>query len=351
MPTVVEANIGPFYLGTLFQLFLFGIHWQQVFDYYRLFPQDCLFIKAAVAAVFAVGLAHTACSIYTVWFFAIEGYGQPSFIANCVWSFALDPLQTSIVAGIVQLHYTWRVYLVSKRSVYLPTLISLLTLLQLGKSRQFSPYFLGQVRSDFKQTNSIVGSIIRLTIADNALTAVTAVISGILFVAAKASAWHVFFGLVVIRFYSISFLSSLKLRKTVAVDIARQRKPANDYISPLPPASPGPTAQRPGSSNHGFSEMKNNGLLAPSPTRPDFFRTRSLDSFRSGKTAPRFSGSESIPIETRIESEVVEEKSTDSWDPTRFYHNPSPPQPQADVEQFPATPPFVTVAEPIEQRT
>lgn len=33
-------------------------------------------------------------------------------------------------------------------------------------------------------------------------------ISGILFVADKASAWHVFFGLVVIRFYSISFLSS-----------------------------------------------------------------------------------------------------------------------------------------------
>ncbi|BGO99442.1 hypothetical protein RTBOTA2_002664 [Rhodotorula toruloides] len=389
MPTVVEANIGPFYLGTLFQLFLFGIHWQQVFDYYRLFPQDRLFIKAAVAAVFVVGLAHTACSIYTVWFYAIEGYGQPSFIADCVWSFALDPLQTSIVAGIVQLHYAWRVYLVSKRSVYLPALISLLTVLQFAlgvylsvMALQVAPwpqlhrkldwavgawlfilaaadviitaglsYFLAQVRSDFKQTNSIVGSIIRLTIANNALTAVTAVISGILFVADKASAWHVFFGLVVIRFYSISFLSSLKLRKTVAGDIARQRKPANDYVSPLPPASPGPTVQRPGSSSHGFSEIKNNSLLAPSPTRPGFFRTRSLDSFRSGKTAPRFSGSESIPIEIRIESEVVEEKSTDSWDPTRFYRNPSPPQPQAPAERFPTTPPFVTVAEPIEQRT
>ncbi|KAL7341567.1 hypothetical protein BJY59DRAFT_692864 [Rhodotorula toruloides] len=338
MPTVVEANIGPFYLGTLFQLFLFGIHWQQVFDYYRLFPQDRLFIKTAVAAVFAVGLAHGACSIYTVWFYAIKGYGQPSFIANCVWSFALDPLQTSIVAGTVQLHYAWRVYLVSKRSVYLPTSIVLLTLVQLALgvylsviALQVTPwpqlhqkldwavgawlfilaaadviitaglsYFLGRVRSDFKQTNSIVGNIIRLTIANNALTAVTAVISGILFVADKTSAWHVFFGLVLIRFYSISFLSSLKLRKTVAGDIARQRKPANDYISPLPPPSPRPTVERPGSSGRGFSEMKSNGLLAPSPARPGFFRTRSLDSFRSGKTAPRSSGSESIPIEIRM---------------------------------------------------
>ncbi|BGP07738.1 hypothetical protein JCM10049v2_003578 [Rhodotorula toruloides] len=389
MPTAVEANIGPFYLGTLFQLFLFGIHWQQVFDYYRLFPQDRLFIKAAVAAVFAVGLAHASCSIYTVWFYAIKGYGEPSFIANCVWSFALDPLQTSVVAGIVQLHYAWRVYLVSKRSVYLPTLVALLTLVQLALgvylsviALQVAPwpqlhqkldwavgawlfilaaadviitaglsYFLGRVRSDFKQTNSIVGNIIRLTIANNALTAVTAVISGILFVADKTSAWHVFFGLGLIRFYSISFLSSLKLRKTIAGDIARQRKPANDYISPLPPPSPRPTVERPGSSGRGVSEMKSNGLLAPSPTRPGFFRTRSLDSFRSGKTAPRFSGSESIPIEIRIESEVVEEKSTDSWDPTRFYHNPSPPQLQAAAEMFPTTPPFVTVAEPVEQRT
>ncbi|BGP24335.1 hypothetical protein JCM10295v2_003245 [Rhodotorula toruloides] len=68
----------------------------------------------------------------------------------------------------------------------------------------------------------------------------------------------------------------------------------------------------------------------------------------SGKVPQRFSGSESIPIEIRIESEVVEEKSTDSWDPTRFYHNPSPPPPQIAAEQVPATPPFVTLADPIE---
>ncbi|KAL7341564.1 hypothetical protein BJY59DRAFT_713580 [Rhodotorula toruloides] len=126
-----EAALGPFYLGTLFQLFLFGIHWQQVFDYYRLFPTDRLAIKAAVAAVFVVGSFHISCSIYTVWFYAIAGYGQPSYIADCVWHFpAVNPLQTAIVAAIVQLHYAWRVYLVSKRSIYLSALISLLTLAQ-----------------------------------------------------------------------------------------------------------------------------------------------------------------------------------------------------------------------------
>ncbi|BGP24334.1 hypothetical protein Rt10032_c03g1544 [Rhodotorula toruloides] len=68
MVSAAEASLGPFYLGT-FQLFLsfrFGIHWQQVFDYYRLFPQDRLFTKAAVAVVFFVGSVHTACSVYTV---------------------------------------------------------------------------------------------------------------------------------------------------------------------------------------------------------------------------------------------------------------------------------------------
>ncbi|GEM07526.1 hypothetical protein Rt10032_c03g1543 [Rhodotorula toruloides] len=158
------------------------------------------------------------------------------------------------------MHYAWRMYLVSKRSVYLPTLISLLTLLQLALCVYLtvvalrSPpwpelhrvldwavgvwlfilgaadviitaglsYFLGQFKSDFRQTNSIVGSIIRLTIANNAFS----------------SSWHVFFGLVIARFYSISFLFSLKLRKTIVGDIARQHKPANDNSSPLPPPSP-----------------------------------------------------------------------------------------------------------------
>lgn len=136
MPTVVEANIGPFYLGTLFQLFLYvqarphalnNVKAEQCRPAASAFTGSksstttdcsrktacsskllCVLLRLSscvkrhntsqcsraracriqVAAVFVVGLAHTACSIYTVWFYAIEGYGQPSFIADCVWSFA-----------------------------------------------------------------------------------------------------------------------------------------------------------------------------------------------------------------------------------------------------------------------
>ncbi|BGP62252.1 hypothetical protein NBRC10512v2_003581 [Rhodotorula toruloides] len=373
-----EAALGPFYLGTLFQLFLFGIHWQQVFDYYRLFPTDRLAIKAAVAAVFVVGSFHISCSIYTVWFYAIAGYGQPSYIADCVWSFAhahfpaVNPLQTAIVAAIVQLHYAWRVYLVSKRSIYLSALISLLTLAQFalglyttsvaGSGRHphhirieyagygsSSPateteldlplppaYYLRQVKSDFGRTNSIIGRIIRLTVANNAITAVTAVCSGSLFVADNQAAYHVFFSLTIIHSYAISFLSSLKSRKTIASEIARGSDPTKDYVSPPPKAAlSGPVNSPPGSGPESY-ELRN---------KMRFPRTRSLDSLDSAKLAPAeelVANNGGVPIKIRVATEIVSEKGTDSWEPQYFNPTSSALSSQYEPEIVSPTPPFTT---------
>ncbi|BGP07737.1 hypothetical protein JCM10049v2_003577 [Rhodotorula toruloides] len=368
------AALGPFYLGTLFQLFLFGIHWQQVFDYYRLFPTDRLAIKAAVAAVFVVGSFHISCSIYTVWFYAIAGYGQPSYIADCVWSFALNPLQTAIVAAIVQLHYAWRVYLVSKRSIYLSALITLLTLAQFALGlyttsvavtiRPWSEvhrrldwavgsclflmaaadilitsaltYYLRQVKSDFGRTNSIIGRIIRLTVANNAITAVTAVCSGSLFVADNQAAYHVFFSLTIIHSYAISFLSSLKSRKTIASEIARGSDPTKDYVSPPPKAaSSGPVNSPPGSGPESY-ELRN---------KMRFPRTRSLDSLDSGKLAPAeelVANNGGVPIKIRVATEIVSEKGTDSWEPEYFNPTSSALSSQYEPEIVSPTPPFTT---------
>lgn len=92
-----------------------------------------------VLAVFLVSTAHTAVSCHIVWYHGIEHFGDASKLADCVWSFAVDPLLTALVAAIVQAHYAWRVYLVGGRRPWMPALILVLTLLQLGACAALLP--------------------------------------------------------------------------------------------------------------------------------------------------------------------------------------------------------------------
>ncbi|CDR48181.1 RHTO0S16e02982g1_1 [Rhodotorula toruloides] len=400
-----EAALGPFYLGTLFQLFLFGIHWQQVFDYYRLFPTDRLAIKAAVAAVFVVGSFHISCSIYTVWFYAIAGYGQPSYIADCVWSFAhaqpspnrhrrCDRTASLRLASIprleavdlpISVNLPPHARSIRPRSLHHlrrrhhPSLVGSAPATRLG-GRQLplldgsgrhphhirieyagygssSPateteldlplppaYYLRQVKSDFGRTNSIIGRIIRLTVANNAITAVTAVCSGSLFVADNQAAYHVFFSLTIIHSYAISFLSSLKSRKTIASEIARGSDPTKDYVSPPPKAAlSGPVNSPPGSGPESY-ELRN---------KMRFPRTRSLDSLDSAKLAPAeelVANNGGVPIKIRVATEIVSEKGTDSWEPQYFNPTSSALSSQYEPEIVSPTPPFTTSDRSAEHR-
>lgn len=85
-----------------------------------------------VVAVFVIGGIHTILSCHTVWYYAIDGYDDPGRGRLCPWSVAIYPLFTALVATLVQSHYAWRLFLVGKRSPWVPAFLMLLTLAQLG---------------------------------------------------------------------------------------------------------------------------------------------------------------------------------------------------------------------------
>ncbi|GJN89062.1 hypothetical protein Rhopal_002036-T1 [Rhodotorula paludigena] len=219
MPSI-EHGVGPFYIGTLLNVAIFGVNWMQMFDYFRVFQDDRWLVKGMVIVVFVVSFVHSCFSAYINWDLFIANYGNAPHLASSPWSFSVDPVCTAVVACIVQLHYTWRVYIIGKRSLWMPIIIAVLTLLQLVPIFaliRFAriAYHLRQVRSDFEQTNSLVDRIVRNIVANNALTAICAVCSGVLFVASTDTGWHVIFGLTVSRFYVLSLLSSLNARQTL----------------------------------------------------------------------------------------------------------------------------------------
>ncbi|BGP47816.1 hypothetical protein JCM10450v2_003681 [Rhodotorula kratochvilovae] len=393
-------GIGPFYVGVLLNVAIGGVNWMQLLDYFRLAPNDRLSIRLSVLAVFLISAIHTAFSCHIIWYYAIEHYGAPAHLLDATWSFGLDPLLTALVAAVVQAHYGWRVYIVGKRSTWVPALIGVLTLLQLALGIYITAvafedlawaeihrrldafvatwlfamavgdavitgtltYYLRQVRSDFSSTNSLIDRIVRGIVANNLLTAVTAVASGILFVASRDTGWHVVFGLTLIRLYTLSFMSSLNSRHSIRTDLGCS-PPFPDQLA-SPPSAPArlPTL----STMRTTSSSATSHLFPLALARSALARGNSAQSVSSGrrgraekdKGARTALGGDSLPITVQIESEIIEETDAhgaivrrsmlegDSWDPARFYTNPSPsPAPScpgsAEGPELPFEIPFV----------
>ncbi|TNY20030.1 hypothetical protein DMC30DRAFT_417367 [Rhodotorula diobovata] len=382
----IVSDIGPFYVGVLLNIAIGGVNWMQLLDYLTRAPQDRPLVRFAVLSVFLVSAVHTAVSCHITWFYGIEHFGDEARLADCVWSFAVDPLLTALVAAFVQSHYAWRVYLVGKRSAWAPGVILVLTALQLGLGIYLTvialvdtawvnihrrldayvatwlftmaagdiaitgalTYHLNQVRSEFDTTKSLVDRIVRTIVANNALTAVSAIASGILFVSSRNTGWHVIFGITLARLYTLSFLSSLNARQSLRSDLARRLTGAS-------PPGPKPLRLSPrgcdGSPDSARlpTETTSASRLTHLFVRPGLGRTGSAVSGASSggfswrekrREEPRFEGEpgrglgvDSMPITIQIESEVADDSQHpsepallpgDSWNPSRFYSNPSP---------------------------
>ncbi|GAA5903768.1 hypothetical protein JCM8208_006572 [Rhodotorula glutinis] len=370
--SAIVSSVGPFYIGVLGNVAIGGVNWAQLLEYYRRSPQDRPLVRFAVLAVLLLAAIHTVFSCHIIWFYLIQNYGDAGKLADCVWSFGVDPLLTALIAAFVQAHYAYRLYLVGKRSMWVPAVVGLLTSFQLGAGAYctviavldpswvnihrrldgwvaawlFSmaaadlvitgalTYHLARVKSDFDSTNTLINRIVRNIVANNALTAVTAIASGILFVASRSTGWHIIFGITLARFYTMSFLSSLNARHSIRTDLSRRPSP--------PPPTPKPfilTAREPDSPD-----------LAPLPTettsnathlfvRPALARTNSAQSGTSTvswmekrrpqsqwRSSERGLGMDTLPISIQIESQLTDEPSTAGlWDPSLSFAVPSPP--------------------------
>ncbi|GAA5848427.1 hypothetical protein JCM9279_006563 [Rhodotorula babjevae] len=374
-PVSIVQGTGPFYVGILVNVFLAGINWMQLLEYFRRPAQD------RVVAVFALGGIHTMISCHPVWFYAVDGYADPERGRLCPWSVAVYPLFTALVATIVQSHYAWRLFLVGKRSPWLPSFVGLLTLAQLALGiyvsamelklgawdkihEELDPcvaawlfvmaiadvvitaalsFHLSRVRSEFNTTNTLLGRIVRNIVANNALTAAAAVASGVLFVALVNACWHTTPGLALARFYTLSLMSSLNSRQSVRDSLLPRPRatpePAGggarkaywlDARSPISPPAPArspaatssptqlfvrPVLSKVASSLSGVSSFSEKEKRRPSPGPPE-----------RGLRVP-----DSLPITIQVESVTDDLPPTspslipgDSWDPDRFYTNPSP---------------------------
>ncbi|KAJ7083472.1 hypothetical protein C8R44DRAFT_753487 [Mycena epipterygia] len=250
----VEPTLGRIAIGVLIATFLYGIETLQTFNYYRAFPEDRRMIKILarqVGGIWLLELANTIGCWHATYTMTVTFYGQPAHIATLPRSFVFTTLLHALINIIVQTFFAFRVRTLSKR--WLMTILCCIlnfvrlvgdialfielwedpNLLHLGENwnwlvtatSSIGPvvdvmlassliYYLWRSRSSssFKQTHSVVDTIIVWTVETTSITTVSALLQLILFLAVKDLTWMIFY-LIQTKFFSNSLLASLNGRQ------------------------------------------------------------------------------------------------------------------------------------------
>ncbi|KIL60902.1 hypothetical protein M378DRAFT_167575 [Amanita muscaria Koide BX008] len=126
----MNNTYGALLIGTLVATFVSGMNALQTILYCRLYPEDTVTLKALVAAVMGLDIAHTGLLWADLWFFFVENFGNPAQV-NVIQKPLVVPgaiLVGMVIAFIVHMFYLRRVFDLSHRNYWISVPILVLIL-------------------------------------------------------------------------------------------------------------------------------------------------------------------------------------------------------------------------------
>lgn len=242
-----ELVHGPMFLGTAFNVLLYGISITQTYLYLVSFKGDRWFIKYFVYFLFVADTVHTVFTLVYMYNSLVKNFGNVDYLQEADWIFATDPALTGIIGGSVQAFFAWRVNVLSHNSflsltILLCSVVSFFMGLATAVAISFVPSFtqfqkfrvvvifwlgsscladvvitatmvlyLRRHRTGFSQTDHQIDRIIRVTMHTGLATALWALIDLLLYLSSP-SGKHLFFNFCLSKLYTNSLMSSLNSR-------------------------------------------------------------------------------------------------------------------------------------------
>ncbi|KAJ3771678.1 hypothetical protein FB446DRAFT_88739 [Lentinula raphanica] len=253
-PTVIEVYT-PFVVGTLMNIFLYGVAVSQMYTYYRTSKQDPLVWKLLVFYLFVFDTFNSICDIGLIVDSLLLKSGDPSIVAVSPWTLRLDGLSTTLVSTPVQIFMAWRIRIITEKNLPV-AFISVLSLtsfagsiwltVSVSNSPQFAKFdsfraapilwLVGSAVADIaisiclvyslskgrRYQNAILGierglndrihRIIRATIATGMVTTLTALVDAIVFLIKPDTTIFFSWDLTLCKLYTITLLISFNGR-------------------------------------------------------------------------------------------------------------------------------------------
>ncbi|KAK7018316.1 hypothetical protein R3P38DRAFT_3200682 [Favolaschia claudopus] len=255
-----DSTLGALLIGTLVSFSLFGLTSSQTYAYWSRFPNDSWRLKSVVGVVWCAEFSHTICIGMALYFMLITNYGHPERLLILPDSLLAAAFLGSLVALVVQVFFSLRIYALSK-SLYIPIICWGLSAFRflppniilfmyrhrpatdfLGKfNRLFDAIWAASAANDILisgtcvallysrrhqgqgSTVAMVDKLIAWTIETGVVTSIASIILLIFFVKLPTTfAWLALF-VVIPRLFSNSILASLNSRATLRSGLQQPR--------------------------------------------------------------------------------------------------------------------------------
>ncbi|CAE6426753.1 unnamed protein product [Rhizoctonia solani] len=243
----MDLLLGPILLGTIVNIWLYGIMTIQTTMYYVAFPRDHRWIKILVAYMFTVDTLNSIFNIGLVWKYTITLFGDYERIQTSSWWFNVEPVMTVMISSATQSFFAWRIAKLTGHA-WMGWAIAFSALVQFfgGTAtsigtfivRDFARFqelrvpviiwltlsaltdvvitgilswYLHTHRTGFSKTDDVITRLVRLTVQTGLITTVWAT-TDLLVYLCWSSNMHVFFQLPLCKLYTNSLMSTLNAR-------------------------------------------------------------------------------------------------------------------------------------------
>ncbi|KAJ7856559.1 hypothetical protein B0H13DRAFT_1641469 [Mycena leptocephala] len=246
--SVVNTTLGPLVMGLMLQQFWLGIIAVHGVRYYEQFGRrDDGVSRYLVAALLILNALEAAMDIHVLFRTTVTHYGDYTFVDLQEWTTWAEPGVTAIIGFLAHLFFLARCWRATNKSLVIFASLTFLVLLSLGSGLAVSVYFL-QVKlftklanlpipvcfwlvstaaadtaialtlsvellkgktSSFKRPGGVVKKIVRLAVETGGVTAITAMLNLVLYLAKKSTEYHLLPQYSLCRIYTMTVLVAL----------------------------------------------------------------------------------------------------------------------------------------------
>ncbi|KAJ7254143.1 hypothetical protein C8J57DRAFT_1722164 [Mycena rebaudengoi] len=246
---------GPLVLGYMWSYFLYGMLMVQLYMYCEAFPQDRLGIKALVWSMFVLETGFSILITIAAWNAFGPGWGDTDTLGELDWTWLLMLPLNAILAAMAQGFYSWRIWILTNRRLWLPIIISCVMLTEVtvafyvpivltikGRSvrqlfalwPEITVWLSGSAACDllitaslvyiftrhkrtsqYQHTTGIINKLIRFSVETGSITSVAALVEGTLWLTCREWNIHYIFFFVLGRLYSNVLMATLNCRAPI----------------------------------------------------------------------------------------------------------------------------------------
>ncbi|KAJ3781173.1 hypothetical protein GGU10DRAFT_367598 [Lentinula aff. detonsa] len=250
----IDNTLGALFVGFTVACCVYGILLSQIYTYLTHYPMDRSIYKLIVLLILTLETVDQALIGQIYYHYGISNFSNSLTLIEGAqtWSFILQQTLGSVVGAIVKIAFALRVWRFSQRNFWITGLIMILTLGGLSLALVFTIksfmlpdvfsvvklrvlgtislgvgvltdiitasslcYFLNKLRTGYRQSDSLVSTLIKYAINTGALTSVVSITTVILYNIMPNNLIFIGVFFILSKLYAISFMATLNTRRVI----------------------------------------------------------------------------------------------------------------------------------------